>query len=148
MFGNPEVANEYSIAFEKYVTRLDVSMDDILSMGSVEPGQNITRELNRFVWREGSAFQSLLQRLSFDVVHDVIENVAGLSGVIYGNDVRMLETGQDSGFVQKATSGNFGCLLRLDDLYGDSPVKEGVACEEHRTHPAAGELALYLVLRC
>src|SRR2546430_9001436 len=87
-------------------------------------------------------FRSLAQRFSFDVRHDVIQQVAGCAGVVQRQDVGVVEPGGDLDLAQEPFRAESGGYLVAENLDGDGAVVSPVAGQEHDRHPTPAELPL------
>ncbi len=76
---------------EQDVLGLDVAMHDVARMRVAQGGRHLADELERLLERElPLALQAVAQRLSLHVRHHVVEQAAGRTGVVDGEDVRVL----------------------------------------------------------
>ncbi|HJR51609.1 MAG TPA: hypothetical protein VJ794_10910 [Gemmatimonadales bacterium] len=57
----------------------------------------------------------------------------------------MLEPGRDPDFAQEAIDADRACQGRMEHLDRDQAIVPPVACQPHRSHSAAAELALHAV---
>ena len=80
--GNAEVGDERGAIVQQNIFRLDVAMNDVLTMRVVERTRDFTRDANRVGNRQLSlAFQSCAQRFARYQRHDVIQQAIRLTAV-------------------------------------------------------------------
>ena len=91
--GDAEVAHHRMAGLEKDVLRLDVAMHDVPAVSVGQGVRHLARDAQRLLERElPLADQAIAQRLPH-VRHHVIQETAGLPGVVQWQDVRMGEPG-------------------------------------------------------
>jgi hypothetical protein len=92
---DPEVRHlDPPLVIDEDVVRLDVSVDDPVSVCVAERGEHLSRVRDGDGDRAGPARRDqLLQRPSLDVLHDDEVRALGLAAVVDRDDVRMGETG-------------------------------------------------------
>ena len=124
------------------VLGLDVAMHDILAMGIVECPRDRRRDGDRVIeWELRLPFEPTPERLALDVGHDVIEDVADRAGIEQRNDVRVLEMGRESDFLQESRRAQHGHQLGAHDLHRDVPVVLHIPSQVDRRHRAVPKLA-------
>jgi hypothetical protein len=86
--------------------------------------------------------QPVPERFSFHIWHDVVQQAAGVTGVVKRKDVRVIELCGDPDFAEEALRAERGSEIGWEDLNGYSAAMLPVCREIDRTHPAPAELAL------
>jgi hypothetical protein len=127
----------------KNVFRFDVAVYDALAVGMRERIGNLTHDLNRV--RDGEltlARQARAKRFALDIGHDVIQEVASLSGIVERKDVRVNEPGGDLDLAQEALASDQARDIRAEDLERDRAAVAEIARNVDRRHPSATDLAL------
>jgi hypothetical protein len=109
---------------------------------------DVARDAQRLLHRQlGLARQALAQRLAFDVGHGEPQVLAGVAGVVHGQDVRMLELGQHGDLLAKPIGTQRSSQAGMQHLDRHLPDVLGVARQVDRGHPATPDLAFQLVPR-
>jgi hypothetical protein len=80
--------------------------------------------------------------IPLDVGHGEPELPGGLSGVVDGQDVRMLELGGELDLPLEALRTEGGGELRMEHFQCDGPVVSEIVCEKYGGHAATPNLAL------
>ncbi len=126
--GDAEVGDEgVAVGRKEDVGGLDVTVDHAMCVGEGEGLGHLARDA---------------QRLALDVGHDVVEQAAGLTAVVDGDDVRMGQAGGGMDLAQEAVGGDGGGQLGAKDLDGDAAVVAQVVGAQDGTHGAVRHLCL------
>ncbi len=80
---------------EEDVLGLDVAVDDPAGVRGGERLHQVTREAQDLLDGQRAGGQPVGERLPFDEVHDVIGKPVALIGPVNGDDVRVLQAGED-----------------------------------------------------
>jgi len=115
-------------------------------MHGFEPGEHVAHDLHGAPRRERPAAQALAQRFAVEVCHDVIRNAVPIIHVVHGNDVLMLQLGEELRFPLEPLGRVRAGQLGTQNLDGDDTLESRVARAEYHTHPAPAELCFDLVL--
>jgi hypothetical protein len=144
--GDPEVRHQRVALREQHVFRLHVPVHQPLSVGVVQRLADFPHQAECLGDRERAlARDPLAQRLAVHEGHDVERTgrrVPGGAGIEQGQDVRMLQPGQDLDLEQEPLRSLAGHDLGAEDLDGDGPVVLAVAAEVDGRHPAVPQLPL------
>ena len=93
--GNAEVSNLHPAGFvEQEILRLDVAMNDAPVVGKLQGVAQRRHDGQGLFWSEFSRPQELAQVHTIHKFHQQIIKSAGLSKVVNGDDVRMVQSGQ------------------------------------------------------
>jgi hypothetical protein len=115
----------------------------VVAVGVGQCARDLARDRQRVVQRQlRFPLEALAQRFSFDVRHDVIQQVARGAGVVQGQDVGVVELGGDLDLAEEPFRAQSRGDLVAQHLNGDSAVVSWVAGQEYHRHPAAAELPL------
>ena len=111
--------------------------------------QQITRKLRERGRRERTARQFRRQGLAGRVIHDVVQQSALVSGmrVMNGQDVRMVEPGEEPRFTLEALDAAGGRELRAQHLDRHRAIEPGVARAKDMAHPTGAEFGLDEIAR-
>ena len=99
-----------------------------------DPHDIARRKLHVFVER-------MPQRLTFDVRHREVQQVAGGTGGVQRHDVRMLELRGELDLAPEPLAVLARREVRGQDFDDDLPVQRLLGRHEHTAHAAAGQLA-------
>ena len=113
---------------EHHVSRLQVAMDDTLSMCDLKGIRHLDAETEDLVKRQRAPLQTGRQRLALEQFEHQILGVVLAADVVQPADVRVIERGDRFGFLCKpgAEPGVTG-QLRRENLDGDAAVQARVA---------------------
>ena len=123
------------------VGRLDVPMDESLLVSGVEGLRDLREEVDGPLRLECPVLGDDLREIgAFDVAHREEENAVLLSGLVDGDDVRMVERGRDPRLAQEALAEALvlGELGR-DHLERDLAPEPCLLGTVDRTHPPAAD---------
>ena len=113
------------------------------AVGVAERVGDLAGDLHRIAHRElAFAVQPLGERLALDIRHDVVEEPAGLAGVVHRQDVRVVELGGDLDLAQEAVGPRAWRRARGGAPSARPAVVLEVLGQKDRGHAAAAELAL------
>ena len=141
--GDPEVGHQRVLPGEEHVVRLDVAVHHALRVREGERVRYLDQDPDRIVDRQlAPAVEPGAERLAGHVGHDVVEESAGLAGVVQRQDVRVLQHGGKLDLAQEALGAERGGQLGPEHLHGDVALVPEIAREVHGGHAALPELAL------
>ena len=140
---DPEV-RDHGLAFvQQDVLRLDVPMDHVAGVRVPEGGSDLPRDPEGILHRELLlAFQLVAERFALDVRHHVIEEPSGVTRIVQGEDVRMIQTRGDLDLPQKPVGSEPRRELRAEHLDRDRAAVLHVAGAVYDGHTTAAQLAL------
>ena len=145
--GDAEVADHRTVGQQEDVPRLDVAVHDATAVDGLERGEHVARHPHGLPRRQRAAAQALGERLRVEVVHHVVGEAGRFAGAVHGDQVGVADAGEDLRFADEALGGDGGGAVGAEDLDGHAPAQLHVAADEDHAHPAAGQLALDLVVR-
>ena len=90
--------------------------------------------------------EQLAQRSAFDERHREERHTVRFAGGDDGNDVRILQLGDELDLAMKAVEADAARQVGREELDDDLSIEASLGREEDVTHPAATELALDVVL--
>ena len=144
--GDAEVGDERRAIVQQDVLRLDVAMHDAVTVGVVECRKHFARDADRVVnGKLCFALEALTQRLASDERHHVIEIPARFSGVVQGEDVRMLQVRRRANLGKESLWSECGGEVGVEDLECHLSRVLDVAREVNRGHAAGADLPLDLI---
>ena len=126
------------------VRRLDVAMDDELTMSLLQRGADVREEVEAFVDGQPLFVAEAIDVAALDVLHDEIRPaIRGASAVEQLRDVRMTERRENAPFAFEAPVDVFGASGAFDE-FERAALREldaGAFDEIDRAHAAAPDLA-------
>ncbi len=133
-----------SLGRQEDVLRLDVAVNHAVLVRIVEGARDLPRDPERILERQLlDSAQPIAQALAFHVGHGEPEQPGGRpAGVMDGEDVRVLELGDELDFSAEALRSKRRGEVGVEHLHGDSPMVLGVEREKYRGHATAPELTL------
>jgi hypothetical protein len=140
---NAEVSHKRVPLMKQDVFWLYVPMDDLLGVSEVEGIAYLTGELDSV--RQGKLLFSVeprTQRLPFHKRHHIVQEAAGLTGIVQCQNVGMLKPGGDSDFTEEAVGTDRCGQLGAENLDGDGPIVSGVMGQINGGHAALADQAL------
>ena len=145
---NAEVGYQCVTAGEHDVLRLDVAMDEALTVRRVERIGDFGGNGECVVDRELLlAVEPVAERFAVDVRHHIVDEPLGLAGILHREDARMRERRRDLDLAQEPPVADRTGEIRLEDLHGDKrSVVLQVAGEVDGRHPAPSKEALDVVV--
>ena len=106
----------------------------------------LVTQLHDVFFGQGTTLQPFGQRLTFDVVHDVVVESVRLAGAVHGHHVRMIESGEDASFPEESFCRRSRSVFGSENLDGDVTLQGHVTSEKDRPHPTGTELTLDVIL--
>ena len=128
-----------TVRIEHDVAGLEVAVHDTLRMSRRQAIRHLHGHQQRFVERERSAIEALLQALSVDQLHGDIGQGFGLSDVVDGGDVGMVERRRGPSLTTKALGLVASRLADVEHLEGHVTPESHVARFEHPPHAALAD---------
>ena len=123
------------------VARLDVAVDDALSMSVVQRVRHFARDAKGLGSRDRAApHDAIPERLPFDVRHHVVQEPVGFTRIVERQDVRVLQPGRDLDLSKESLRADRLGELRTQDLDGDGTLVLQVRGQVDRSHAALAEL--------
>ena len=116
-------------------------MEHALAMGITQRLAHRAHDVHHLGNSQTAGLQASFERFAFDKAHDQVRLPVMLAKVIDGDDMRMLQLGDDAGFALKASEKgrvSFEGLVHYFD--SDIAVEGGVVSFLDRRHPAAAQL--------
>ena len=118
-------------------------MQHAVPVGVVEGFRHIRRDLHSFLDRQLTlAVELVLQRLTIDDRHHVVQEAVGFAGVEQRENVRVIEVCGNLDLLQKPSRTECGCEIRKQYLHCYFAVVLQVVGEVHRRHTASADFAL------
>ncbi len=118
-------------------------MHDSLGVRVLKGARNLARQPHCLLHRQRPiALQTVPQRLSGDIRHDVIQEAACVARVVQRQDVGVLQTGGDLDLAQKALRAHRHGQLWAQHFERDGSIMFQVTGEIHRGHSAMAEFAV------
>jgi hypothetical protein len=115
-------------------------MDDTVLVGVLQRAADLPGNLERDLERKlALPCDPLAERLAFGKGHDVVEQAAGLAGVVQRKDVRVLESGGDLDLAEEPVAAERGRQLGLEHLDGDTTTVLQVLGQEDDCHAALAQ---------
>ena len=128
-------------AIHQDVGRLDVAVNDALSMRIVQRLCRLCHDLDRLLQRQGLSRREVLERARIDVLYRDIADLSLLPIVIDGQDVGMVQPAYGFGLTDKALAEPiFVRKVRREHLNRHVAFKGGLERLEHRCHPSLAQL--------
>jgi hypothetical protein len=128
---------------EEDILRLDISVDEPVTVGVVERVRDFAGDPHRLVDRELMfARHPRAQRLPIDIRHHVEQQPVRLPRVVQREDVRVREVHRDLDLAAEPLRPNHGREIGVEHLQRDISAVFEVSREEDGRHPTATELAL------
>ena len=140
--GQPEVQHLHLPApGDEDVRRLDVAVQDPVSMRGVEGVGHLHGDVEQGTELEGPAVQSLVERLALEQLHGQVALSGFFVKAVHGADVRVIERGGRARLTPEPLERfGGGCAPRGQDLDGDLAPEPRVLRAIHDTHAARPEL--------
>ena len=91
-----------TLLVEQNILRLNVAVDNALSVRERQRLRDLSEDPKRLVWIERLGFNKLAKVHAVHVLHREVVHVFVLAEVVDGNNVRMIEPRHSSGFAGKA----------------------------------------------
>ena len=140
---DPEIGHERVAASEQDVFGLDVTMHDPTLVGVIEGIRHVPYEAEGFIKTElGFAPEPVAEGFALYVRHRVPEVTGGLTGVVHGQNVWMLQACGHPNLTMEPLPGRCGCEPRVENLQSDEALMLRGPRKVDRSHTAAAELAL------
>ena len=92
----PKSARMARPSSRKDVRRLDITMDDAVTVGLRERIEEIRPDREDFVERQRSSVESRAQGFTGNEVHHVVLHAVDFAGVMDGNDIGVAQPGEDA----------------------------------------------------
>jgi len=144
--GDAEVEELHAAARDHHVGGLQIAMDDAAAMRLVQGIDDLDGVRQRLLDRHRPPRETLLQRLTFDVLHHQVLDAILLADVVDRADVWVVEARDDLGFTpERAARRRIVRAVRRQDLDRDRPVQARVDSAVHLAHPAGRHHRLELV---
>ena len=150
--GDPEVRELYIEVFgDKDVCGLDIAVNDAHPVGVLESTAALEHHLDDSLKRQEVVHDRVLREGSAgDVVHHHVAVFVLHRRIEQGNDVRMLQLADQSGFGEECAAvvaAERGIFQRVvEDLDCDITLRECIAGAIHRTRGATAQFAKEVVL--
>ena len=127
---------------------LDVAVDEIVSVGEVEPVRHLLHEVELLVQvAEPALGDEVLEVSTLEKLHGHEDLALLLAEVVDRDDVRVVEAGGRLGLAQEALADLvFGAQACRDGLDGHITVEQGIVAFEDLAHGPLTDLAQYPVL--
>ena len=97
-----EIEHLRAVRTQHHVRRLEIAMDDAERVDFCQAIGEIARQLHRFVHRQRSALQALLQRFAFDPLHDEERSALEHAGLVHRHHCGMIDARRRLRFAQQA----------------------------------------------
>ena len=111
-------------------------MHHTLVVGLIERIRNLDRMANRRLDRQRSLLEPIGERLAFDVLHDEEVDATLAADVVERADVRMVQTGNRTGFPLEALAGVWVAgHIRRQDFDRNGAVEASVSRLVDLSHP-------------
>ncbi len=131
---------------EENVLRLDVAMNNTVTVRVVECARGLLRNTHRLIDRElPFALDADSQRLAGDDGHHIVEKSVGFARVEQREDVRVLELCGGLDLREEPLAAQRSTEVGVKHLDGDVAVVLDVVREEHRRHSAGADLTADVV---
>ena len=138
-----EVRHDRGARVQEDVVGLDVAVHDATLVGIRERASDVTQDADGVHdAHRATAGDARAKRLALHERHHEIRPAGHLAGAQHGDDVRVLQTGDDEDLAAKALRVHVGHELRRQHLHYHSALERTVVGDEHARHAAAAELAL------
>ena len=143
-----EVGHDRVAFVQQDVLGLDVAMDDVVAVRVVERVGHLDSDAQRLVDRHGGAVrEAVTQRLPLHHRHDEIQEAARFTGVVEGQDVRMVQACGELDLPEKALAAERLREVGPQHLDRDVAAVLQVVGEVDRRHAALAELAVEAIVR-
>ena len=148
-FGKAEIENLGVASFgDKNIRRLDIAMDDALSMSGVERISDFDADVEQDLDVDGAAHDEMLEGLAVEKLHGNKGFAGFVTNVVDGANVGVIEGRGSFGF----TTETFESLAVSGEIVGeefecDETVEAGVLSFIDHTHAATAELLQDTVVR-
>ncbi len=128
------------------VFRLDVAMDDLLSVREVECAGDLLGDPQRVLdWQNLFAIDPVAKRFALDERHHVVELAVGVARVEQLEDVRVAETRRNLNLATEPIGAERHADIVVQNLDGNLAAVRYVARQEDSGHASLSELALDVV---
>jgi hypothetical protein len=122
---------------EQHVFRLDVAVDDALTMRVVQRGRDLAGDANRLVDRElPLSSEAIAERPALEIWHHAKEERARLARVEQRENVRVLEEGRRADLGQEPGTSDHCGDLGAENLDRDGTAVSEVVNQIHGGHAA------------
>ena len=125
-------------------------MNDPLAVGHDQSIDNVAQNADGIGEGERARCQLVAQRGPRHVGHDVVQETIGLAGVVQGEDVRVLQPGDDLDFPKESLGAERRSQFGTQDLERHFPVVLDIIGQIDRGHASAPQFPLdgVAVLKC
>jgi hypothetical protein len=125
------------------VLRLDVAMDNAVSMGAVERQRHLAPDPDSFVQRQlGHSRQTVPETLPHHVGHCVPKEPGSHAGIEDRKDVRVLEAGRQLDLAVKSLRAERRGEVGVEHFESDQPIVLEISSEIDGRHAATAKFAL------
>ena len=137
----PEVENlDAAIPGNEDVLRLEITMEDALSVRRLEPARDLKGMLDRLANSDRAAIQPVAKRLPFEQLGYDERRFGMGADVVHGEDVRVVQRRRGAGFLLESMQAiDVGRKCRGKDFDRNMTSESRIAGPIHLTHPAGAE---------
>ena len=131
---------------QKNVFRLDIPMDDAVSMRVIKRVRRLAGDANCVVdWKLTLARQSIAEAFALDERHREPQMVVCLAVIVNARCVDA-GVGAEADFLFEPICAQTGGDIWMENLERNGALVAHIVCEENRREPAASQLALEAIL--